>query len=165
MKRYLCWLAVLGIMVVPDWASACWPVWGQPVYRAPMHVPPPIYMGSVSPPVYVYPPVFQPAPGFAIPSPRIESIPRITVPYPASPATVIPGKSGGMESATSPPSPTLTPETGATRTKPTPLPPKVEAIRPIGGNDTATSPTTQPKKRMCRWWFRISSRRPQCCPQ
>ena len=57
MKRYVCWLALLGVAAVPDWASAfgrrCWsgPVYYEPVY----YTPPPIYYAPPCVPVYVAP--------------------------------------------------------------------------------------------------------------
>ena len=65
MTRYLCWVAVLGVLTLPDWASACWPHWAarhsyyaEPVYYAPSYSYPvypayPLY----APPVCVCPPV------------------------------------------------------------------------------------------------------------
>ncbi|HUR55745.1 MAG TPA: hypothetical protein VMZ71_16530, partial [Gemmataceae bacterium] len=56
MNRYVCWLALLGVAAVPDWASAfnrrywCGPVYYEPVYYAP---PPVVYYPPPCLPVYV----------------------------------------------------------------------------------------------------------------
>src|SRR5688572_29863924 len=79
MKRYLCWLAVLGVCVLPDWASArhrrCWapPPPCHPYPRAYprqiVFVPPavPVYEVPLPPPrVYVSPVTIDPV----VPAPR-----------------------------------------------------------------------------------------------
>ena len=71
MKRQLCLGALFALVVVPDWASACWPRGGEPVYyyHAPVYYAPPVYCQ----PVYVSP-CIPSAPMF--PPPRIEPVPR-----------------------------------------------------------------------------------------
>lgn len=72
MKRQLCVCALFALVLVPDWASACWPRWGGPVptyYHAPMYyAPPPVYC----------PPVYVPCAPAVLPPPRVEpSKPRV----------------------------------------------------------------------------------------
>src|SRR5436305_482342 len=72
MQRYLCWLAVLGVVGAPAAAAACWPAWRarvwRPVYPAPVYAPPP---------VYVAPPACPPAPVYVLPPPSVEPVPRV----------------------------------------------------------------------------------------
>jgi hypothetical protein len=128
MKRYLCWLAVLGVAAVPDWASACWPGWGVRWYAPPP--PPPIYAVPVCPPpIYVAPPIYAPYPVPVLPPPRLEPVPPMAVPAPA-PAR----SSDGMGTA---PAPTWSPGAKSLPTRP----PAVEPVRPAGGgSDTPVSP-------------------------
>jgi hypothetical protein len=61
MKRHLCVTALFALVVVPDWAAACWPRWGMPSYERASSAPvrrAPVYCQ----PVYVQPctPVMQP---------------------------------------------------------------------------------------------------------
>ena len=97
MKRYLCCLALLGILVIPDWAEACWPMWNRPMPANPLYSYPPVY-----PPIYVYPTVFPP-PGYSIPPANAEISPKITSPKPLPPPVVVPSKT---TSSDVPPSPT-----------------------------------------------------------
>jgi hypothetical protein len=90
MKRYLCWLALLGVVALPDWASAfhpfhpCWappppcgPFGGYGLFGRAMPVYP-------QPPVYVAPA----APVYEVPlSPRV-----YVAPIPAAPAAPTPSK-------------------------------------------------------------------------
>jgi hypothetical protein len=136
MTRYLCWLALFGVVALPDWANACWfRWWGQhpayvqpsypvyPAYPAPVY---PSYPVCVPPPVYVCPP----APSYPLPPPRVERTPRMANPAPA------PAPPSGVGTAT--PKPTR--------------PPAVETVRPASGSDTISpqvmpaSPVPMPKK-------------------
>lgn len=124
MTRYLCWVAVLAVITLPDWASACWPRWAArhntyyagPTYNEPVYYPAhPVYPVEVPccPPVYVAPPVTS-AP---LAPPRIEAVPK------AAPSSV-----------------------GTTRPRPNPTPPS--DVRPAGGTavvpPTAEVPVTMP---------------------
>ena len=124
MKRYLCWIAVLGMVAIPAVAGACWPMWGRPAYAPPMYSMP-MYAPS---PVYVQPQQWYPQPqGYVLPPPRIETIPKAATPTPA-PA------SGMGSSIPSPMPPTITP----TR------PPAVEPVRPASGSDAPPKMTDPP---------------------
>ena len=124
MTRYLCWVAVLGVIALPDWASACRPGRGNRVayhqQAYPVYHTYPVYpaYSACEPPVYVYPPVYQQATGGTFPPPRIEPSPRMAAPSPAPPPGV----------GTVPPSVTQVP--------------RVETVRPIAGSDIATPPTS-----------------------
>jgi hypothetical protein len=115
MKRYLCWLAVLGVVGVPAAAAACWPMWRSPAYGprgyAPIYAPPPMY---------ATPPVWQPAPVYVLPPPRVEPAPRVATPPPAPP------------------------ETGAAAPSTT-RPPVADVVRPAVGSDAAVPPTPAKK--------------------
>lgn len=121
MTRYLCMVAVLGVVAVPDWATACRPLWGgsvvysQPVYHSyptyPVCVPPPVYACPPIYPEYAYPPPSAPA----LPPPRIETIPRTAIPEPA------PGSGLGS--------------------RPGIRPPVVEPVRPAAGMTLPAAPT------------------------
>src|SRR6266542_812384 len=70
MKRYLCWLTLLGVLAVPDWASACYlRQWFPPPPCQPM--PPACY----APPAYAGPPVVY-VPVYVQPSaaPRVQQV-------------------------------------------------------------------------------------------
>ncbi|HVL11757.1 MAG TPA: hypothetical protein VM529_04295 [Gemmata sp.] len=125
MKRYLCWLALFGVLAVPDWASACRPLFGRwvprPVYASPVQCVPayPIY----HPPVYAYPPAY-PAPARPVPQPlqppRVEATP--------SPAPAPKGEGMGVGNP------------GAAK------PPAAEVVRPAAGSDaTPASPPKNPE--------------------
>lgn len=128
MTRYLCWLGVLGVLAVPDWATACrpWVVgagWGPPVV-----CPPPVTFAPVCPPpVIVAPPVYPAPVAPMLPPPRVEPPPRMATPMPAPAPTPSAGDP--------PPRPTagLVPGTP-------PASPRVEPIRPASGSDTPVSP-------------------------
>ena len=60
MLRHLCVTALFAVVLIPDWAAACWPRWGglayettyyEPTYYAPAYYAPPAYCQ----PVYVLP--------------------------------------------------------------------------------------------------------------
>jgi hypothetical protein len=117
MKRSLCWLAVLGIAVLPDWASAYHPCYAPP--------PP---CGSFGPPAYHQPPVVLVVPVYVpvapatsaapLPSPRVFTE---TTPPPVRPAP-----------------PAVKPDAVAT---PAPKPPE---FRPSNPPRTATPPAVSP---------------------
>lgn len=85
MNRYACWLALLAVGAVPDWASAfnrrywCGPTYYEPVYYA----PPPVYYPPPCIPVYVAVPCPPPA---ATPGPKT----AIRAPKPADPPKPMP---------------------------------------------------------------------------
>jgi hypothetical protein len=140
MKRYLCCLALLGILVIPDWAEACWPMWNRPMPANPLYSYPPVY-----PPIYVYPTVFPP-PGYSIPPANAEISPKITSPKPLPPPVVVPSKTTSSDVPPSPTNPAPTTGIGSSTTKPQAEPTKTEQVRPTGGTDKAASPPVQPKK-------------------
>ena len=114
MKRYLCWLAVLGLAVVPDWASAFQPCWYPRRPCLPYYPP--------APPVYVVPciPVYE----VPLPPPRIYTTPQ----QPAKPS------SGPAAAAPKPATPPIPPAAATT--------PNVEpTFRPVGG--TPPPPTSE----------------------
>ncbi|MCE9565169.1 MAG: hypothetical protein K8U57_24315 [Planctomycetes bacterium] len=110
MTRYLCWVAVLGTLTLPDWASACWPrraayhsYYAEPVYYPQCYSYPvyPAYPLCVPPPDCCPPVAIQP-----MAPPRVEAVPK------AAPST-------GMGTAT-----------------PRDVPPS--GVRPASGTDTVT---------------------------
>lgn len=109
MKRYLCWLAVLGIASVPDWASAFQPCWAPPPPPCVPYGPP---VGYMRPLVFVQPciPVYE----VPLPGPQV---------YPIPPATVSGNPRSGsprpVPVATTPPTPVFATPTSA---PPTPIP-------------------------------------------
>lgn len=111
MKRHLCTTALLALVLVPDWASACWPRRGGPVatrtYYAPVYQRPIYYAAApvYCQPVYVVP--AGPAPVQPMQPPRVEQ-PK--------------GKAGSS----------LT-EPGRPIAKPTPAPADADPVRPVGG--------------------------------
>lgn len=132
MMRYLCWLGVLGVVAVPDWAAACRPMggagWGPPPVYSPPVCSYPIYVMPVCPPpYYAAPPVYQPFPGPMMQPPRVEAVPRMAAPTPAPPPSGTSGQTGRA------PAPGVLPGSN-------PRPPMVEAIRPAGGSDTVVAP-------------------------
>ncbi len=137
MTRYLCWLAVLGVAALPDWATACRPLWVIHRPCAPVHFEPvcptwqPMYFAPpvFCPPVWYPPPACWPAPMpmyaapamptapmSMLPPPRVEQGPKLAAPSPA-PAEM--GKAA----------PKRLPAT----------PPQTEPIRPIGGTNSGTT--------------------------
>ena len=122
MKRLLCCLAVFALLALPDWASACRPLWGRWIPR-PMYGPPMYSQPVQCAPAYpVYPPAYAqpvyPAPRRTLPPPRIETIPKAATPTPA-PA---PGDAGAIDTNT------------ITR------PGVIENLRPVAGSDSAPPP-------------------------
>ena len=117
MKRYLCWLAVLGAATVPDWAAACdRPFWVQTYW-----VPPPVYVPAYQPPCV---PVYE----VPLPPPRITTVPaRDSAPL-APPAI-----------ATTPkPAPSIPPAVAA------PSPSSEPTFRPAGGMTPVTPEVVKP---------------------
>ena len=117
MKRYLCCVALLGVVALPDWAAACWLRCGPRVCGGRMYRP-----VCAPPPVYVCPS----ATGYALPPPRVESVPKMATPAPAS----------GLGTSTPGTVPAAAPL----------HPPTVESIRTPLGSDTPVSPMTPPKQ-------------------
>src|SRR5690349_10220158 len=80
MKRYLCGVAVLGVVAVPDWASAFHPCWAPPPPCGHFAPPPLVY---APPPVLVVPcvPVYEAPPA----SPRVYVVPAETAVTPPTP--------------------------------------------------------------------------------
>ena len=129
MKRHLCITVLSALVLVPDWASACWPRSGMPAYErayyapvyrrapvyyaAPMYCPPPVY---VQPCVPVMPPVLQP--------------PRVGVP-----------KAKAGSALTEPARPIARPDPAPAR------PPVVEPLRPAAGVAVPPAPTPNEPKR------------------
>jgi hypothetical protein len=132
MKRYLCWLAVLAVVAIPDWASACWPLLGAPMHAAPMYYPPPVYSVPIYPPAYVYPPVV----GSAVVMPPWGFRPGASAPYAALPEAAKPAQTPAAVKPAATPRPS-TPS------------PKADAIRPTvvkesTGSPNAAAKTTEP---------------------
>jgi hypothetical protein len=149
MKRYLCWLAVLGIVALPDWASAGRPgrvggigrpIFARPIFARPIFARPILarnmYVGQMydrqayAPPVYSTPvysdcsqvsaqPPVHAVPNLMLAPPRVETSPRSATPTPA-PAPKPKGTGTG--------------DSGATR------PPANGSVRPVAGSDTGVSP-------------------------
>ena len=129
MKRHLCITVLSALVLIPDWASACWPRSGMPAYErayyapvyrrapvyyaAPMYCPPPMY---VQPCVPVMPPVLQP--------------PRVEGPKP---------KAGSA--LAEPARPVARPDPAPAR------PPVVEPVRPSAGVAVPPAPTPEEPKR------------------
>jgi hypothetical protein len=152
MKRYFCALALLAVLAIPDWASACWPFWGHPVYPAPVYFPPPVYTAPIYPPVFVHPPVVYPIPGPPLSPPKVELNPKTAVPSTAPPSDPVPGKSSGTNNPTAPDKPIQstgagqTTNVGDSTTKSAIVPQKTETIRPAGINEATTLPIAPKKK-------------------
>lgn len=93
-KRQLGLCALVALVVVPDWASACWPRGGEPVYyyAMPVYYAPPVYCQ----PVYVQPCVPSAPPMF--PPPRIEPVPRPGSSL-GAPRPILPARPAQTESA------------------------------------------------------------------
>ncbi|MBA4188397.1 MAG: hypothetical protein C0467_10370 [Planctomycetaceae bacterium] len=116
MTRHLCWVAVLGVVTLPDWASANWPRWvarheaGYGLFHRPVfhrHAAYPttqsypsytLYAAAPAYPQYAAAPVYSewypaalcvcpPTQGAPLPPPRVEAIPR---PAPAPSVSVTP---------------------------------------------------------------------------
>lgn len=124
MNRYLCWLGILGVMAVPDWATACRPwmgaCWGPPV----VCTPPTYVYPTCLPPIQVAPPIYPATMAPMLSPPCIEATPRLATP---APAPISAGESSLGSAVGSTP---LTPARS----------PMVEPIRPTGGSDTPASP-------------------------
>jgi hypothetical protein len=123
MKRLLCISALAAVVLVPDWASACWRRWGGPVYRQSYYCAPtyraPVYYAA-APVCYPAPPVYcQPAyppPVYAqpwVPAPAF--VPQV----PAVPA-VQPVKPSSDNSRAAPPTPSVA--------RPEPAPPSAQPL-------------------------------------
>ncbi|WP_439626660.1 hypothetical protein [Gemmata sp.] len=116
MTRHLCWVAVLAVCTLPDWASACWPRWAarHDYYHGYAHYEPAHYPSHhvyplgvpCCPPACVAPPVTS----YPLAPPRVEAVPK------AAPSSA-----------------------GATRPRPPANPPS--DVRPAGGT---TDPVASP---------------------
>lgn len=120
MKRHLCCAALFALVVIPDWAGACWPP-GDAPYQPTYYVPAYYYTPNPCPPIYYAPPVYVPA------QPRVVNPPRIE-----------PVKDKG--------STLIEPARPIAQPNPAPSkPPVVEPpIRPIGGSDAPKPPEGPP---------------------
>lgn len=129
MKRLLCIIALAAAILIPDWASACWPEGGTPAYHQTYYVP------TYHVPVYYAPPVYcQPA------YPQ----PLYVQPWPSTPAFPAPRVHPVMPKSDS----SRTQPTGTTPqqiAKPEPAapsrPPQIDPIRPAAGTEVPTPPT------------------------
>lgn len=138
MKRYLCWLALLGVAALPDWASAFYPFrpcWAPPPPCQPFGYGGPVFPRlrpfapsvvpdcevPVSPPaVHVFPVTVVPV----SPAPAPATATRPTPPTPTKPPTVTVEPSPAPTSVKPPESdPMFKPAVGATDKPPAPLPP------------------------------------------
>jgi hypothetical protein len=95
MKRLLCITALSAVVLVPDWAAACWPFWGTPAYHQPYCAPayaPPVYYFPPAPaycePVYVAPCV--PAQAPVLPPPQVQRVKPSSGNAPAKPPAAPP---------------------------------------------------------------------------
>jgi hypothetical protein len=97
MTRYLCWLAVLGVIAVPDWASAC-----RPGRVGRVYVPAPVFFAPVAPsypaPARCGPPVLVPCPPPVLVCPSTD-MPAPTTPRPLPPPKVDPPPGPAVPSA------------------------------------------------------------------
>ena len=126
MKRYLCCLAVLGVVALPDWASAFHPCGAPP------------WQGRVGPPpvAYTRPLVFvQPcAPVYEVPLP-----PPCYYPVPVQAVAIAPRPAAPIATSPTPKPVAVRPDTPPTR-PPVIETPKWEGIKPAG----ATTPKGEP---------------------
>lgn len=132
MKRHLCISAFFALVLIPDWASACWPRGGMPayegayyapVYHGPMYYAQPVYHQ----PVYVQPVYLQPC----IPTmPPVFQPPRVEQSKP---------KAGSMLSEPLRPTPAPTSIPSPSR------PPVVEPVRPAAGVGSPPVRPAQPE--------------------
>jgi hypothetical protein len=156
MTRYLCWLAVLGVVLVPDWASASRPFLARPVFARPFFARPilarpifpilerPIlarpvfgrpYYESSGPPMY-YPPAYSPCqpdygypPAYVVPSPNPVPSPMLPPPrIETIPKSAIPAPAPAPGGM----------GTGNSR------PPTNDAVRPVAGSDANPSKKVDP---------------------
>ncbi|MDB5311355.1 MAG: hypothetical protein JWO38_5557 [Gemmataceae bacterium] len=138
MKRYLCCLAVLGVVAVPDWASAFHPCWAPPPPCSPggygiYGSPPPVY-----PQQLMFVPPYVPVYEVPLPAPRVyPSAPAATAPRPATPTP-----NPGTTKATPTPTPTE-PAAPLTTRPPTPPATPDPGVRPAGAD--TPPPITPPK--------------------
>jgi len=137
MKRLLRIIALAAVILIPDWASACWPEGGTPVYHQPYYVPayhapvyyaPPVYCQPAYPqPLYVQP--WPPYPTAAVPAPQV---------HPVLP------KSESSRPRPTHPTGVATPQIA----KPEPVPsrpPQIDPVRPAGNTEVPTPPLTKPQ--------------------
>lgn len=105
MKRQLCLGALFALVLLPDWASACWPRWGAPVYDSGICYTyasyAPVYY-SAAPPVYCQP-VYVP-PCIPAPQPIPYTQPYMQPPRPlAQPKAAPPSRAPEIEKVPSKP--------------------------------------------------------------
>lgn len=146
MKRYVCFVALLGVAAIPDWASAFFRPWCAPPPCSPhgygyggfggYAVPVPVY----PPPVFVQPcvPVYE----VPVAPPRVYQVPPVAAVQSPTPA-VNPVKPPTAPAVTAVPKPAPAP-TAVKPPEPDPM------FRPAGGPMTASpaaapSPATAPK--------------------
>src|SRR5579859_578164 len=116
MKRYFCIIALFAVLLIPDWASACWRWWGGPTYQQSY------YARSYNAPIYYYPPVYCPPPAYQQPMFVVPS----TVPSPMQPPRVVPGKGKSDSSRTDPSRPLAVPM---------PAPDDTDPVRPAANSE------------------------------
>lgn len=147
MTRHLCWVALLAVVTLPDWASACWPRWAarhnyyhsysQPVY--PLYSGYPVYPQYVPYSDCICPPAVAVRP---MNPPRVEAVPKAApsgmgTNVPRDPPSVI-RPAGGSDNTLSPVLPTASvpnkPDS-ARMNEPLPLPkfPAAEAPKDLVG--------------------------------
>jgi hypothetical protein len=131
MKRQLCITTLFAVVLLPDWASACWPVWGGPVY-------PRTYYAPRSPgPVYYE---VQPAYGQPVYGRPVYVMPG-SVPAPMRTPGAAPGAGRGENARTDPPR--LTVQPGPAPAPPVAAPPEPDPLRPAVGTQ---APKSDPPK-------------------
>lgn len=129
MMRSFCWLGLLGVAVVPDWAAAFQPCWCPP---------PPCYVVPVCPPpVYVVPcvPVYN--------APVLLAPPKVYVTPQVAPVTRV--QPTPVRSANPTPANVATPAPPKVTVVPNPMP--AEVVRPAAATSPAPPPTIIPEPR------------------
>jgi hypothetical protein len=142
MKRFLCISALAAVVLVPDWASACWRRWGGPAYSRSYYCAPayraPVYYAA-APVCYPAPPVYcQPAyppPVYAqpwVPAPAL--VPQLQPTKPVKPS--------GDDSHANPSAPSVA--------KPEPAPPSVQPEPVIPASDLIPAKPPEPAREPAR---------------
>ena len=140
MKRSICCLAILAVIAIPDWASACWPLWGPHIYQAPQYAPVPLYSVPVYPPAYYYTPVYQPAPLLIYQPQQLLPGLRMAQPSSMTPSVSAPFKPPVTNSTRIPSSPQTAPSPREAPTKPGAMPLRVDQLRPPADSESVIPP-------------------------
>jgi hypothetical protein len=137
MKRLLCVVALAAVVMLPDWASACWRRGGRPVYAryyAPVSYRPLVYRAPVSyatQPVYHQPVYCEPV--------YVQPHPRMTPPaQPLQPPRIVPVRPMNSGAA---PDPGAAPGVA----QPEPAPPGGDPLRPASGAEFVKPQPARPE--------------------